>query len=276
VPVESDIPRRAALEAGGPLGIVGDWAMAMSAAERVRVVAHWSLEELAESEVREREHRALGRSRRAAARAAASELAALAASEKDDHMIQLNAMALISMVSATDALIEAFVPTAVRAVVDDLARLMIIGAENLAPNEQALRTAEQEIEKFQLQNQPHASAAAPRGAGANRWENVLARIGMRAPPDRPVPKDLDLALNELIELRHVLVHRAGRIDSRALSNAKSLRYDSGELVQISSENYRRYSAALWTYGEEIIHRLLPNHAKAPTLQHWHENYRSEI
>jgi hypothetical protein len=48
---------------------------------------------------------------------------------------------------------------------------------------------------------------------------VLANARLQASLDRPIPEDLDLALNEMVELRHVLTHRAGRVDDRALAQA---------------------------------------------------------
>jgi hypothetical protein len=43
-------------------------------------------------------------------------------------------------------------------------------------------------------------------------------------------------------------------------------------VRITRAEYRRYSAALWTYGEEIIHRLMKDLATASALQDWPQNY----
>lgn len=54
--------------------------------------------------------------------------------------------------------------------------------------------------------------------------------------------------------------RAGR-----LANAPSLPYAEGKLVRIRREDYRRYSAALWIYCEEIIHRLMGDLSPAPSL-----------
>lgn len=77
------------------------------------------------------------------------------------------------------------------------------------------------------------------------------------------------ALGEIIQLRHVLVHRAGRVDARALKHAPSLPYAEGDLIRIDRAGYKRYSAALWTYGEEILHRM----GFGPSaLDHWATNY----
>jgi hypothetical protein len=49
----------------------------------------------------------------------------------------------------------------------------------------------------------------------------------------------------------------------------SLPYADGDLVRIGRADYRRYSAALWTYGEEILHRM----GLGPSaLAHWAINY----
>jgi hypothetical protein len=89
---------------------------------------------------------------------------------------------------------------------------------------------------------------------------------------RPIPPDLDHALTEVVALHHVLAHRAGRVDSRALKQAPTLRYDDGDLVRIGCADYRSYSAALWTYSEEIVHRMMKDLAPAPDLTHWAQNY----
>ena len=112
----------------------------------------------------------------------------------------------------------------------------------------------------------------PRGAGAKRWEDVLRHVGLQALPERPIPADLDQALTEVVALRHLLAHRAGRVDARALKQAPSLRYADGDLVRVTHADYLLYSAALWTYGQEVIRRLIGNVAPAPPLSKWRQNY----
>jgi hypothetical protein len=60
-------------------------------------------------------------------------------------------------------------------------------------------------------------------------------------------------------LRDVWVHRAGRVDARALDQAPTLRerYQEGQFVRFTADDYRTYSAALRCYGEEVIGRLIP-------------------
>ncbi len=79
-------------------------------------------------------------------------------------------------------------------------------------------------------------------------------------------------LAEVVALRHVLAHRAGRVDERALKQAPALRYADGELVRVTRAEYRLYSAALWTYGEEVIRRLMGDLVPAPPLADWRQNY----
>ena len=97
-------------------------------------------------------------------------------------------------------------------------------------------------------------ALKPKGSGVARYEKPLRRVGWGAPADRPIPEDLNAALTELGALRDVLVHRAGRVGEVAIKQAPTLRYGTGELVRISREDYRRYSAAIRCYAQEISFR----------------------
>lgn len=110
------------------------------------------------------------------------------------------------------------------------------------------------------------------GGGAQRWEKVLAAAGLAAPRQRPIPGDLDITLQEVVALRHVLLHRGGRVDARALRDASTLRYQDGELVRISRPDYRIYSAAVRAYGNEVSARPLgPDHTPFD-LTSWRDNY----
>jgi hypothetical protein len=166
---------------------------------------------------------------------AARQLAALAVAEAN-QMVELNAMTLVAMLSATDPLVEELVPQA-RGLADeqiDKARRLLIRAvrENLGDID-----------------------AVPRGAGVTRWELPLGEVGLAAPKDRPIPDDMAQALGEIIQLRHAIIDRAARVDAKALKHAPSLPYADGDLIRIDRACYKRYSAALWTYGEEILHRM---------------------
>ena len=106
-----------------------------------------------------------------------------------------------------------------------------------------------------------------RGAGIGAERSRLARSGSRHPSTGRSRTSMAEALGEIIQLRHVLVHRAGRVDARALKHAPSLPYAEGDLIRIDRAGYKRYSAALWTYGEECIRTWLRS-----ALDHWATNY----
>lgn len=115
-----------------------------------------------------------------------------------------------------------------------------------------------------------------KGKGAVRYERRLIAAGLDAPQDRPIPKDLDQALTEFGVIRDRLIHRAGRIDVRALELAPSLstRYEDGDLIQLNGDDYRTYSAAIRCYGAEVISRLydkwpdLADPDGKPDLEKW--------
>lgn len=111
-----------------------------------------------------------------------------------------------------------------------------------------------------------------RGQGAARYEAVLATVGLDAPSDRPIPPDMDEALTEFSALRDVIVHRGGRIDQHALTAAPTLTMGEGELVRIGRDGYRRYAAALRTYGMEIARRLVGPSLVDLDLADWRQNY----
>jgi hypothetical protein len=89
-------------------------------------------------------------------------------------------------------------------------------------------------------------------------------------------------LKEFGAIRDVLIHCAGRFDEKALNQAPSLRssYKDGELVRLSDQDYRTYSAAIRCYGAEVIHRLwrkwpyLINKEEEVDLQNWRKDHLS--
>jgi hypothetical protein len=59
----------------------------------------------------------------------------------------------------------------------------------------------------------------------------------------------------------------------ALKWAPTLPYKPDDLVRISRDDYRRYSAALRTYGDKVTRRLLgPSMVPDMSLEHWRHNY----
>jgi hypothetical protein len=249
----------------------------MESAERVRRLADWGLHELRESEEHERfrlRQQPRDADYEAQALRAARQRAALAIAEADNQMVELNAMTLVAMMSATDALVEEIVPQAHQMLIEWRVRETMDQFVRGHP-EVSAGLADEQLDRARslLINAMGANLGdidgAPRGAGVKRWELPLGKVGLAAPKDRPIPDDMVQALAEIIQLRHAIVHRAARVDAKALKNAPSLPYADGDLVRIDRAGYKRYSAALWTYGEEILHRM----GFGPSaLDHWAKNY----
>ena len=257
--------------------VIADWRSAMESAERVRRLADWGLDLLRDAEDLERaqlERSSADPDQMERALAAARHRAALAVAEADNQMVELNAMTLVAMVSATDALVEGLVPAAHDMLIElQVERMMEKAAEQYP--QAAAELGEEQLGQARillvdaLAKKLGDVDPAPRGSGAIRWEEPLSQVRLGASEDRAVPADMDQALAEVIQLRHVIAHRAGRVDARSLNAAPSLPYVEDELVRIDRTAYKRYSAALWTYGEEILHRL----GLGPSaLDHWTMTY----
>lgn len=267
----------------GKEAVIADWWAAMGAAERVRTLADWGLQELLDSEAHEKRRLderghtdRTGRERQASIEAA-RQRAELARAERDNQLAEHNAMTLISMVGALDAMVENLVPQARQMVIKQQAITLIDRVREQEPEAVAqigdanLDAIRRTVEQT-LNERLGDIDSSPRGAGAKRWEDVLRLAGLNAPAERSIPADLDQALTEVIALRHVIAHRAGRIDARALKQASTLRYADGDLVRVTHADYLLYSAALWTYGQEVIRRLIGNLTLLPALSNWRQNY----
>lgn len=191
-----------------------------------------------------------------------------------------NAQALISMTSALDAMVEELVKHWREVLVERIARHVLDKSREQAhtawngADPRVLEAVEDVIRREAERMVP--SALRPAGKGADRYEKPLARIGLEAPSDRPIPPDLDATLAELGALRDVLVHRAGRVDERALQHAPDLPYKAGQLVRLSRQDYRRYSAAIRCYAQEICFRGIRSWPETsdeddgPNLEGWRD------
>lgn len=195
----------------------------------------------------------------------------------------LNAQALLSLVSALDAMVEDLARTwrgfRVKPVIDELmnrAKERVPEAvDAVDPEAMAviLDVVTEDVVRRAL-----GRAERLRGCGSERYERVLAQVGLDAPSDRPLPEGLDIALTEASALRDVLMHRAGRVDLRAMREAPTLRYRRGQLVRVSRDDYRRYSSAIRCYGHEIAFRGIrswpevSDERDSPNLEHWDQYY----
>ncbi|HEX6700569.1 MAG TPA: hypothetical protein VF101_07540 [Gaiellaceae bacterium] len=255
----------------GREAMVADFWIALEEAERARFVSILGLDEL--QHVLEREEARLGISRNDKDLAedmvrtlqAAWERSELARIDIENGHPHLNAQALLSMNSALDALVEEFVPSMRDLLVHEVIDRALARAEEQEPAAAEQLTPEL---RARIREAAHTALAETmpkleklRDSGIERYERLLAQAGLAAPTDRPIPYDLDEALTELGALRDVLVHRGGRVDERALRQAPSLHYDDGELVRVSNGDYRKYSAAIRCYAQEVVFR---------SIRHWPE------
>lgn len=261
--------------------MIADFWDSIEEIERVRMLGVWGTYELARSLEREehelgvkKDDEGLAPEQRRALQAA-WERGKLADAERSAGNPQLNAQALIGMTSALDAFVEDLVASR-QAFYDKL----ISDALSRLPeaSDRATTTDREILEKLQKRMRTSARVL---GVGIERYEKPLSLIGVNAPPDRPIPEDLAAALAELGSLRNALVHRAARIDERALAAAPTLspRYKDGDLIRISTPDYRIYSAAVRCYAAEIGFRGIRHWPEVseerdgPHLGQWRDHYR---
>ncbi len=59
-----------------------------------------------------------------------------------------------------------------------------------------------------------------------------------------------------------------------MTDAPSLRYADGDFVRVMRDDYRRYVAAVRTYGAEVVWRFARGIADLdpPDLANWRQNY----
>lgn len=269
--------------------MIADFWDAMEEAERVRMLGLLGLHELTQAVAHEEAR--LGAKRDAEgldpeiARAlqAAWERAEWARAELANESPHSNAQALISMNSALDAMVEELVKHWRGFQVKHITATILAKGREAEPEAVAAIPSETlgrveravglEVERMV------PKALRPEGSGTARYEKPLARIGLAAPPDRPIPVDLDAALTELGALRDVLVHRAGRGDATALDQASTLPYKVGQFVRISRQDYRTYSAAIRCYAAEVGFRGIrswpevTDEKDGPNLTGWRDYVR---
>jgi hypothetical protein len=241
--------------------MIADFHATLEEAELNRTFSIVGLHELRSAYEREQERRrASGEDEPASGKArelqALWERSAMAGAFLDSDNAAMNAQTLVAMNGALDAMVEELAPSMREILIQSVVDQMIKRAEEEVP-EAAEEMADEMRDRFR-QILPDFVKAPKlerlRGSGVARYEAVLAGVGLAAPPDRPIPADLDQALTELGAIRDVLVHRAARMDEKALEQAPTLRYEPGDLVRISSDDYREYSAAIRCYGQEITYR----------------------
>lgn len=88
-------------------------------------------------------------------------------------------------------------------------------------------------------------------SGVKRFEPLLRAVSLSG----DVHTEIDRALKELAQLRHVLVHRSGRADTRLQTNCPWFPCTLGEPVVISLSRMTMHAHACYWYLKEIDHRL---------------------
>jgi hypothetical protein len=251
---------------------VGDFFDAVKEAERARRLAMWGLQDLSISKVDPDRPRSDPQS------IAAAERAALAQADLSNEHPFLNAMTLVALYSALDALVEDLAPEVFKLQLRIRSSEMIrrVAEEHTAEWEQLTQDQRRAMEEavFSVLSQQVAPPrfGRVRGEGTARYEAILATVGLDAPADRSIPQDMDQALAEFSALRDVIVHRGSRVDERALQLAPSLNYQVGQLVRLTRSDYRRYAAAIRTYGMEISRRLVGPNVFDLDLTKWRLNH----
>jgi hypothetical protein len=216
----------------------------------------------------------------------------LARRELEDETPELNAMTLVAMVSALDALVEYTTPfhrdIQIAELIQEAEAQLARQQPPSAPHPRRPRDelvdeiadALKQAPKEQIANDLKAQLpkiGRVRNVGVIRWERLLEQIGLGVGSSW-LPDDLEEALAEIVAIRHVLVHRTGRIDESTLKLAPSLeqrdgeRSRVGELIRITNADYLRYSSALWTYGEDIICRFHDDIDDWVDLANWCQNH----
>jgi hypothetical protein len=263
----------------GTQAMIADFWDALEEAERIRTLSVLGLHELAQAHDRDYGAESPRASSGGPSKAEQKswERSAWAQAELETGFPHINAQALISMNSALDAMVEELVdfwrPRLAELLVTRLYDSIQATAD--AAGKPSPHTRD-EIAELVRKKQPKRSRL--RGSGVGRYEPLLAQIGFAAPADRPIPRDLDVALTELGALRDVLVHRAGRVDARALKQAPTLNLALGAFVRVGSDDFRRYSAALRCYAQEIGFRGIRNWPEVsdeehgPVLAEWRDHY----
>lgn len=195
---------------------------------------------------------------------------------------ELRASTLIAMYSALDAFVES-VATSFLSLGPNGKPATDGGPTTrdvLKAMRKAIRDAKKESEPLGVAADEHlqavsaAIAARPGGTGVSRWDQILRFMWM-GNRGRRTPPDLDQALQEFAAIRNAFIHRHGRADARLLQDAPSLtgRYEIGDVIRIKADEYRVYSAALWTMLEDFRTRIAMSAGAAPddSLESWRDN-----
>lgn len=261
-----------------------DFRHSLEEAQRTRQLGYLGLDELAASYDREKlkvsgsKDDAKLLRRRQAKLQGHWERSAMAKAELENDAPHLNASALVSVLSALDALVEGTPSTLVKIVAGISLDKFMEGMPDEAkaqfsdmPDEMQQGIKKVIEKRFR---EVHAmSTERMGGSGVERYEALLREVGLGHPEgSSSIPASLDEAMREAHSIRNVLVHRGGRIDERALRTAPSLKLEVGHFIRLGRDEYRRFYAAVYTYGHLVIGRFFGPYAPEINLDDWESNY----
>ena len=87
--------------------------------------------------------------------------------------------------------------------------------------------------------------------GAGRFESILEPCGLGG----GVHELTRRALLELSQVRNIVIHRAGIVDGRALSQCPWIRFKSGESLRLTMDDYCLYGTGIHQYLMELKRRI---------------------
>jgi len=87
-------------------------------------------------------------------------------------------------------------------------------------------------------------------SGINKFESILRTVGL----DGKVPSKRAKNLYELHNVRNVILHRAGIVDSRFRVNCPWRREKIGSRITVNAKDYKRYHDSAGAYLLELIQR----------------------
>lgn len=249
---------------------IQDFWLALERAERNRSLAIWGMTALQRADERDAPIMSEGE------RIAARERREMVDLEQADEFAYLNAVTLVSMYGALDALVEGLCPEIRERAPEFLASSLlqrVIRENEQLPVLDADRNKAliEMIASVIAQEWPRSGEL--RNGGTARYESHLKAAGLPTPPGR-VPVSLDQAMSELWAIRNAFVHRAGPINEADLKGSPTLRFPLGTEVALTAAEFRKYSAAVRAYGSEIVARVLSIGSVESDidLQQWSSHY----
>ena len=150
------------------------------------------------------------------------------------------------------AILEAAVDDLVREVLQERAELRELPVFTKIEGpliEFAMSTPDEQAETLVGLVKQRCAASLKKGAG--RFESLLGAVGL----DGPVPDGARRVLLELSEVRNVVAHRDGKVDSRFISRCPWFAATKGEMLVVTGKDFDLYTGAVHWYLVELMRRI---------------------